>query len=151
MKPLLFATLSFLSLQLVAQSEHTNWFSQIEEAQAYASEHEVPILMVFAGSDWCRPCIQFKQDILLSPDFENYAAEHLAILYLDFPARRKNQLPEEQTKHNERLAEQYNSSGAFPKLVLLSAKEEVLQEPTFHSQTPAVFIEEITVVKTNPE
>jgi hypothetical protein len=68
-------------------------------------------------------------------------------LYLDFPARRNNKLPEEQTKHNERLADKYNSSGAFPKLVLLNAQEEVLMEPTFHSQSPEVFMEEITLSK----
>ncbi|PSR11669.1 MAG: hypothetical protein DA408_14590 [Bacteroidetes bacterium] len=130
----------------IAQHEATNWFSDLAAAQAYAAEHDSTILMVFAGSDWCRPCIQFKQDILKSEPFEAYANDKLAVLYLDFPARKKNQLPAAQVRHNEALAEQYNKTGAFPKILLIDVAGNILAEPAFSGQTPEVFIGELTTI-----
>ncbi len=120
-----------------------NWFSNKEDALAYAEAHNSDILMVFAGSDWCRPCIQFKQSILTSPEFEAFSKDNLAILYLDFPAKRKNKLSAEQTEHNEALAEKYNLTGSFPKILLFDKELETYQEISFKGQTPAEFIGEI--------
>ncbi|MEZ5044404.1 MAG: thioredoxin family protein [Saprospiraceae bacterium] len=121
-----------------------NYQTNIDTAKNLAQTENRSILMVFAGSDWCRPCIQFKKDILESAAFQLYAKENLVILYLDFPARRKNQLPDEQRKHNEALAEQFNKSGRFPNILLLSPQGEVLSPLTFSNQSPTDFIAEIT-------
>lgn len=139
--------LSFCALQLQAQEEKpANWFTNLAEAEAYADSNATNILMVFAGSDWCRPCIQFKQDILTADTFSNFASDNLAILYLDFPARRKNQLEAEQKAHNEALAEKYNESGAFPTIILLNTAGEVLAKPTFKGQSPEDFITELSQI-----
>jgi thioredoxin-related protein len=145
MKISLFSVLIFLCVSLAGQENPPYWFTDMETAQTYTTEHKVPLLLVFAGSDWCRPCIQFKQDILQSDTFSVYATDHLAVLYLDFPARRKNKLPEAQTLHNEQLAEQYNRQGAFPKLVVLDTNGEILVEPEFKGQQAAEFIRELSL------
>lgn len=133
---------AILIFQSGYSQEHPGyWFSNVEDAKSYATEHEVPILMVFAGSDWCKPCIMFKKDILISENFEGYAAEHLAVLYLDFPIKKANKLPEEQTAHNEALAEKYNRSGAFPAIVMVDAEEHMLGHLEFHNQSADEFIE----------
>lgn len=123
-----------------SQKTHSYWFSNIDEATDYATENEVPILMVFAGSDWCKPCMQFKKDILTSEEFSDYASKNLAILYLDFPMRKQNKLPEEQTAHNEKLAEKYNQSGAFPAILLMDANQKVYGDLHFKRQSPEDFI-----------
>lgn len=133
--------LLLMGLNLFAQKENHAWFTDLTEAKTFAAENGTDILMVFAGSDWCRPCIQFKQDILHSDEFKKYAEGRLAVLYLDFPARKKNRLPEAQTAHNEALAERYNRTGAFPKIVLLDKDENVLAEPEFKGQTASSFIQ----------
>jgi thioredoxin-related protein len=139
--------LLFSIVQLSAQEAlQENWFTNLEAATAYASTSETNILMVFAGSDWCRPCIQFKQDILASEVFKAFAKDNLTILYLDFPSRRKNQLSAEQKQHNEALAEKYNGSGAFPHIVLMNVEGEVLAQPSFKGQTPSDFISQLNVV-----
>jgi len=124
MKFYIVAFLSFISFSSFAQDKAANWFTNMEEAKAWSVEHDADILMVFAGSDWCRPCIQFKNDVLLQEDFIDATKETLAVLYLDFPAKKKNKLSKEATKHNEALADKYNKSGAFPKIVLLSSDQE---------------------------
>ena len=120
-----------------------NWFTDLTAAKEYAHQQNGQILMVFAGSDWCRPCIKFKKDILLSEDFQNYSQGKISVLYLDFPARKKNRLSKEQTQHNEALAERYNKSGAFPKIILLAADETVISNLKYDNQSPEVFIQQI--------
>ncbi len=134
-------TLLLLSISVYSQSDTDN-FSYISKAKEYATKNEKFILMIFAGSDWCRPCIQFKKEILENEVFRDYAQEHLAILYLDFPARKKNRLPEEQTKHNEGLAEKYNPIGSFPKILLMDKNEKILGEIIFNHQSPDDFIQQ---------
>ena len=144
MKSFLFAFFALCLVQIAtAQTTAITTFTDLTKAKAYAAEHNQDILMVFAGSDWCKPCIQFKKDVLQSNDFVDRLGNKLSILYLDFPARRKNKLPKEQTAHNEALAERFNKSGAFPKIVLLDRQEKVLGSPDFKGQTALDFVHEL--------
>ncbi len=140
---LLFSLLLF-SFQISAQRDKLKWFTEMEAAKQYAATNQKDILLVFAGSDWCKPCIQFKKDILESTTFKNWGSEQLVVLYLDFPSRRKNKLSKEQTAHNEALAERFNKSGAFPNLFLMDTKETVLANPVFKNQKVDQFIAELT-------
>jgi thioredoxin-related protein len=119
----------------------------MDSAKQVAQKREVPILMVFAGSDWCRPCMQFKQQVLTNEAFLAYADTALVILYLDFPAKKKNQLDSGQLKHNEALAERYNKSGAFPAIIMLNAQEEILAKLVYRQQTAEEFIQELQICK----
>lgn len=125
------------------------WFTNIEEAKSAAAENGQNILMVFAGSDWCKPCIKFKKDILQNSNFSTQNIEKLVILYLDFPARKKNKLSKEQTKHNETLADKYNRSGIFPKIILLDAQGEKLKTIAFEGQSAEAFSTELSTTKTD--
>ena len=139
---------SFVSAQDVNSLQ---WFTNMEEAKTAASENSKNILMVFAGSDWCKPCIQFKKDILQNSDFGTDHKQKLVVLYLDFPARKKNKLPKEQTKYNEALADQYNRSGTFPKIILLDAQGAKLKTIAFEGQSPEAFTAELSSAKTNQQ
>jgi thiol-disulfide isomerase/thioredoxin len=99
------------------------------------------VLLVFSGSDWCAPCIRFERTILSDPAFQSFADENLTIVKADFPQRKK--LSDDQKKHNEALAEQYNPKGLFPHIVLLSGDHSVMATLTYSSQTPSQFISEI--------
>ena len=113
------------------------WLTNIDEATQAATEQQKPILMVFSGSDWCKPCIILKQTILESEEFLAYAAEHLILLLLDFPASKKNQLSKEQTAHNEQLAELFNPKGMLPYMVLVDAEHTVMDAFTYKKNTEA--------------
>ena len=148
MKKLLLAfSLLAFSLQMNGQIEKTNVFTDFAEAKAFANEHQTNVLMVFGGSDWCKPCIRFKNDILDAETFKSWSAENIAVLYLDFPAKKKNKLSKEQTAHNEALAEQFNKSGFFPNIFILNPEEQVLANPKFKNQDAATFVEELQRVK----
>lgn len=128
-----------MSVVSYAQSSDS-WFVDQALAMQDAKLNNRNILMVFAGSDWCRPCIQFKKDILQDEAFMSYASDHLTILYLDFPAKKKNKLSQEETTHNEALAEQYNQSGAFPKVILMDDSLQKIKEISFKNQSATEFL-----------
>jgi thioredoxin-related protein len=125
-----------------AFSKEPAWFVNSSEAKVYADTNKVPILLVFAGSDWCKPCKILKADILKSTEFQNYYSSKFALLYLDFPIQSKNKLPDNLKKQNELLAEKYNKTGLFPNLVLINTKGEVLGTLLFKNQTPQIFIDQ---------
>lgn len=119
------------------------WTTQFETAKTTAQAANKRILMVFAGSDWCAPCKKLKKHILLTEEFMNFEKENLVILYLDFPSRKKNKLSKDQTEHNESLASEYNQSGSFPKVVLLSSLGEKIVDIKYEGQKTDKFINEI--------
>jgi thioredoxin-related protein len=102
------------------------WQNNYDVAIAKATEENKPILLSFAGSDWCKPCIMLTREVFEDQKFKDYAAENLVLLQLDFPRLKKNLLSEEQTKHNEKLAAKYNKTGEFPLVVLINTKGEVI-------------------------
>ncbi len=101
-------------------------FHNIDESLNKAKNEEKNILMIFSGSDWCKPCIHLRKNIIETKIFRDYAINNLVILELDFPYSRKNRLSKEQIKHNEKLAEIYNKEGAFPKMILLRSDQRTL-------------------------
>lgn len=138
-KLLIFLSILFTSISIYSQTDSLS-FSNIDLAKEYAADQDKNILMVFAGSDWCRPCMQFKMEVLENGDFIDFAAGNLTVLYLDFPARKKNQLAKEQKEHNAALADQYNPYGAFPAILLIDKDEQILGELEYKHQTGAEFI-----------
>ena len=117
----LLCLLMLLANLLLAGGIYTN----LEEAKGEAEYYDQPILMVFSGSDWCKPCIRLQQQVFNDPKFEAFAEVNIVMCHIDMP-RKKDDQSEEQQKHNTAMAEQYNTDGAFPKLLLLDASGEVI-------------------------
>jgi thioredoxin-related protein len=96
------------------------------EAQQRAEQLNRPLLLVFSGSDWCRPCILFDRDVLQSEAFSEMAQSELVFYKADLP-RNAKLLSEDQRQQNENLAARYNPDGAFPMLVLFNSKGNVIK------------------------
>ena len=129
------ATTSVLSAQ--------EWQTDFAKAKEIAVRQNRPIILVFQGSDWCAPCIKLDREIWSTEAFKSYAAEHYVMLQADFPRRKKNALPEAQTKANAYLAETYNKVGVFPFVVVLDSKGKVLGETSYKKTTPENYIKEL--------
>lgn len=121
-----------------------SWMGDFNEAQKQAKATHKQILINFSGSDWCGPCIRLRKEILESETFEQYAAANLLLVRADFPRQKKNQLPKEQVKLNESLAEVYNKDGKFPFTVLVDENGKVLKSwDGFPDVSPQAFVSEI--------
>lgn len=88
-----------------------------EQAQQHAVKAQKPLLLIFSGSDWCRPCMQLKADILDAEHFKAFADSTLVVFVADLP-RNKSTLTEAQLAENRALAAKYNPAGQFPQLIL---------------------------------
>ena len=129
--------------QAQAAKDHGNWLHSYDAAVKQAKADHKPILMVFAGSDWCKPCILLNKEVWSTPTFEKYAKDNLVLLELDFPRFKKNQLPAEQVKHNEKLAEKYNSAGLFPLVVLVDENGKVISETGYKTGGPEAYVQHL--------
>lgn len=76
-------------------------------------------MIYFSGSDWCKPCIKMKADILDSEKFMAYAKD-FKLYQADFPYRTKQD--KALKKFNETLADKYNKDGHFPFLVVVNGQ-----------------------------
>lgn len=110
----------FLSHLTLAQSP--TWSATKEIAE----QEDKKVLLVFSGSDWCRGCILFDQQVLQDPVFQDFASHNLALYKADFPRKNKNKPTPEVIKQNEKLIMQFNPRGAFPYVLLLDENEEVI-------------------------
>jgi thioredoxin-related protein len=136
-------TLSFLFPFLLTAK--ISWLNNMDEAMKLAKEKHEFIILTFSGSDWCGPCIKMHDEIFESDVFSQYADKHLVLVNADFPRLKKNQLPADQKKRNEALADTYNPKGNFPYTLLLDANGKVLKVwDGFFEAGAESFVEEIT-------
>jgi thioredoxin-related protein len=117
-----------------------NWLTDLDDAKGISKEKELPILLVFSGSDWCGPCIKLDRNIWQTNEFIDYSKDHFVLVRADFPRRRNNQLSAEQMKKNEALAEKYNTRGFFPLVVLLDSDGIVLGTTGYKDVSPPEYI-----------
>ncbi|WP_405269881.1 thioredoxin family protein [Cellulophaga sp. Ld12] len=136
MKTLFFLLLFFCALVVNAQ----NWQKSFADAQALSKKNNQPIVLVFAGSDWCAPCIKLDRDIWQSEEFKKYAEKHYILYKADFPRRKSNKLPLEIENQHKILADKYNNKGYFPLVVILNEKGEILGETGYKKVTPNEYI-----------
>jgi thioredoxin-related protein len=120
------------------------WLTDFQDAQTQAKKSHKLILLNFAGSDWCAPCIKMTRDIFEHEVFKQYAENNLLLVRADFPRLKKNQLTPAQVAHNEKLAEAYNPKGKFPLTLLLDQDGKVLKSwDGYAGESPQNFIKDI--------
>ena len=117
----------------------TGWLTDLGAAQAQAKAANQPILAVFSGSDWCKPCIMYEQEVFSKPEFADYAKGKLVLAHFDFPRMKKNQPSAAQLKLNEAAAAQLNREGDFPLAVVIAPDGKVLAKTGYIAGGPAAF------------
>ena len=115
------------------------WLTDFEAAKAAAKAANRPILAVFSGSDWCKPCIMYEQEVFAKPEFMAYAKDKLVLAHFDFPRLKKNRPTATQLKQNEAAAAQLNREGDFPLAVVISPEGKVLAKTGYIAGGPAAF------------
>jgi len=129
--------------QNISKLDSTIWHSNYNKALEIAKAENHPILIVFSGSDWCKPCIKLREQILVKPEFSSWAKDNVVCITADFPKQKKNALSPLQQKQNDALAEKFNPKGVFPLVIVLNPNEKVLGFKTFEDVTPEQFTKEL--------
>ena len=117
----------------------TGWLTDLDAAKAAAKAANRPILAVFSGSDWCKPCIMYEQEVFAKPEFMAYAKDKLVLAHFDFPRQKRNQPTAAQLKLNEAAAAQLNKEGDFPLAVVIAPDGKVLAKTGYIAGGPAAF------------
>ena len=117
----------------------SGWLSDLGAAQAQAKATNRPVLAVFSGSDWCKPCIMYEQEVFAKPEFATYAKGRLVLAHFDFPRQKRNQPTAAQLKLNEAAAAQLNREGDFPLAVVISPEGKVLAKTGYIAGGPTAF------------
>jgi len=125
--------------QVVAADGIAGWLSDLGAAQAQAKATNRPIVAVFSGSDWCKPCIMYEQEVFAKSEFAEYAKDKLVLAHFDFPRLKKNQPSAAQLKLNEAAAEQLNREGDYPLAVVIAPDGKVLAKTGYIAGGPAAF------------
>jgi uncharacterized protein YyaL (SSP411 family) len=144
---LLLSILGFISTS--AQTPAATWNTNLTDALQQAKATKKPVLAVFSGSDWCKPCIMLKQEVFDQPEFQQYAQSRFVLARFDFPRNKKNKLPAAQMKLNEEAAAQLNKEGSFPLVVLLSPEGKVLAKTGYRPGGPASYDAYLTQLLAN--
>jgi thioredoxin-related protein len=122
-----------------------NWLGNLEDAKSTAREEHKQILLVFSGSDWCRNCILLDHEVFKSPEFQKLAEEKLVLIKADFPRKKKNQVSKTQQGVNSQLAKDFNPEGNFPKVVLMTAGEQILLSAGYRQGQKTEFLDCLSI------
>ena len=123
--------------------EEPHWLLQYEQALQTAKLENKPILISFAGSDWCKPCIKLTREVFETGEFNEYSSKNLVLLLVDFPRLKKNQSSKEQATHNDVVAGKFNREGVFPLVVLIDSEEKVIGKTGYLDGGPEKYIKHL--------
>ncbi|MDB2606766.1 thioredoxin family protein [Zobellia sp.] len=135
-------------MSIIGSLSAQDWQDSYVEAQDLAKNNNKNLLLVFAGSDWCAPCIKLEKTIWESEDFKEFSKSDLVLYRADFPRKKVNKLPENLAEQNNQLAEKYNPEGHFPLVVLLGENNTILGQTGYMKLSPQAYINHLkTFVK----
>lgn len=120
------------------------WTQDWDAAVALSKEKDVPIFVLFTGSDWCPYCVKLHDRIFAKDGWKDGVKDQVLLVYLDFP-NDKSKVPEKYRDRNRKLAEEYGIEG-YPTCLLLSVDDlkPVMQYGYDDSDTPESFAKDVT-------
>ena len=122
-------------------SAESGWLTDYKKAQQEAKASNKFLLLDFTGSDWCGWCKKFDKEVLLQPQFKDFARDNLVVVEVDFPRAKPQSF--ELRRQNRELAQQYEIMG-FPTIVVLSADGQKLwRYDGYFPDGPTAFIAEL--------
>jgi thioredoxin-related protein len=113
-----------LPFALHAQSKAGWGENQAQALQKAKSENKL-VLLDFTGSDWCSWCQKMDKEVFSTPEFQQYAKQHLELVEVDFPHAKA--LAADVKKQNDDLQKQFGIEG-FPTIVVLNADGKKVAE-----------------------
>jgi thiol:disulfide interchange protein len=124
-----------------AHGANAIWREDAGGAFKQAQADNKNVLLDFTGSDWCPWCIKFDHDVLSTSKFNDYAAQKLELVKVDFP--RHSPQSDAQRQANDALAKQCRVDG-FPTYVLVSpAGRELGRQVGYLNGGPDAFVAEL--------
>jgi protein disulfide-isomerase len=116
--PCVAALVGLLLLQVGRAEAGDKWITNLDEAQRLAVKEGKDLFILFTGTAWCSPCLQFESNVLSQPEFLRNT-EPFILVKLEFPASDED-LPAGQRKDFMYWRERYGVR-LFPTVFLADA------------------------------
>ena len=100
------------------------WLTDYDAALKKAKAENKCVYVLFTGSDWCGWCIRLRKDVLTKPEFRDFAAKKLVLVYCDFPSKIK--LSKEQLKKQQQWSSQLGAGRGVPSAVIVNGDGKVV-------------------------
>ena len=139
------AWLLIVFVLIQARGAELNWLTDLAKAKVQAKDEKKMILLDFTGSDWCPPCKRLKKEIFSTPEFADFAKDHLVLVEVDFP--RSKPQSEELKRANDALAKEYDIEG-YPTVILLSSAGKELKRLGYDGSSAKEFVAQLQKLKT---
>ncbi len=113
-----------------------NWVENFSDAVAKSKEENKLIVILFEGSDWCKPCKILEKEVFNSERFKNYA-DKFVFYKADFP-RNRDLVSDENKQYNADLQQKYNQE-SFPTIIIIDKKGELKARKEGYYMSDAYF------------
>lgn len=107
-----------------------------QSAKELARDYDLPIALVFSGSDWSERSKRFQKEILHHPTLDNRVKNRFVFVEIDFPDR--NGQSESMIRQNHELQKKYRIK-TFPTVVLLDAEGHEITKLVYDTNNPESF------------
>lgn len=118
MKKIILIAFFFIGLS-VSQAQELKWYTDVKEAIKVSNKEKKPMMLFFTGSDWCGWCIRLQNEVLKTPEFNDWAQKNVILVELDFP--RRTAQPDAIKAQNNELQQVFGIQG-FPTVYFANAK-----------------------------
>ncbi|MGH7145284.1 MAG: thioredoxin family protein [Planctomycetota bacterium] len=102
------------------------WLTDFAQAKALAKKEHKLVFAEFTGSDWCIFCKRLDKEVLSTPEFKAWAAQHVVLARFDFPHNIK--VDPAVADAREKLADSYNVNDMFPTIIFTDANGKELAQ-----------------------
>jgi len=126
---------------------HSAWMTSLDDAKRAAASSKRPILVDFAGSDWCAWCKRLDEEVFKQQEFLDWAAKKVVLCVLDFP-RDPKKVTEQQRAKNQEAAELYSVRG-YPTVLLLESDGTLIGRTGYRQGGARAYIQHLDEVLTN--
>lgn len=113
------------------------WTTDCGAALEQAQQQGRHVFLFFTGSDWCGWCKRLDQEILSTPEFGRYAADHLILVELDFPRNKPQSAAV--VAQNAGLARKYRIRG-YPTVIVLDSSGRAVGRLGYQEGGPGPFL-----------
>lgn len=123
--------------------EPGKWTQDLTAATEYANDNDLPIMIMFTGSDWCYWCKVMDGSVFQGNGFFDWAKDNMVLVAINFP-RDKSMVPLEYQIRNQQLGKEFKIRGV-PSYIFLkpNGKTEIGRLGAGKDKTSKSFIQEI--------
>lgn len=120
--------------------KRATWHHSYSKALAAAKKDQRPIILLFTGDEWCRPCKLLDRKVFGKPEFNDWASKNVVLAKVNMSRQFKPTVFNIfQRKTHDTLIEKYRVR-TIPSAVILTPSEKPLGILRFSGQTAREYV-----------